>query len=143
MTAASRRAAAGYLRFLGWAVGLSAVTFALGYLPTRALAGGEGLPAMAVGIAIGFLASSLGAVPVALAAAGERSAGRSPAMTVASAAMALRLMVVLALALPAALSGRLARGPLLVWVAISYIVLLAVDTRYALVALRTSEDRER
>jgi hypothetical protein len=138
MKGSSRRAAAGYLRFLAWTAGVAIIALALGFLPTRRLAGDGGPPAMLAGCAIGVLASWLGAVPVALAGAGGKK-GAPPIL----AAMALRFVVVLALALPAALSGRLARGPLLVWVAISYIVLLAVDTRYALVALETSEDLER
>jgi len=132
MSAARRRAAAGYLRFLAWSVGLVALAFAAGYLPTRAWVDGLARRAMLAGCAIGLLASWLGAVPVALAAAREPKGGQQ----VVFGAMALRLAVVILLALPAALSGWFARGPLLVWVAISYTVLLAVDTRYALVALK-------
>jgi len=132
MSAARRRAAAGYLRFLAWSVGLVALAFAVGYLPTRAWVDGVARRAMLAGCAIGLLASWLGAIPVALAAARESKGGQQ----VVFGAMALRLLVVLALVLPAALSGWFARGPLLVWVAVSYTVLLAVDTRYALVALK-------
>jgi hypothetical protein len=131
MSAARRRAAAGYLRFLAWSVGLVALAFAVGYLPTRAWVDGVARRAMLAGCAIGLLASWLGAIPVALAAA-RGSGGQQ----VVFGAMALRLLVVLALVLPAAVSGWFARGPLLVWVAVSYTVLLAVDTRYALVALK-------
>jgi hypothetical protein len=138
MSGEGRRAAAGYLRFLAWAVGAVAVAIALGYLPTRRLAGGAGLAAMLAGCAIGIVGSAVGAIPVAVAAArGSRGA------TAPLAAMALRFAVALALVLPAALSGLLATVPLLVWVAISYMVLLAVDTRYALAALATSRNAER
>ncbi len=124
-----RRAAAGYLRFLGWLAGVVALALALGYVPTRRLAGEAGLKAMLAGCAIGAVSSMVGAIPVALAAArGIKSA------TAPLAAMALRFAAALALVLPAALSGWFATVPLLVWVAISYMVLLAVDTRYALVA---------
>jgi len=132
MSASRRRAAAGYLRFVASTVGLVALAFAVGYVPTRAWAGGLARRAMVAGCTIGLLASWLGAVPVALAAAREPKGGQQ----VVFGAMALRLAVVLLLALPAALSGWFARGPLLVWVAISYSVLLTVDTRYALVALK-------
>ena len=40
-------------------------------------------------------------------------------------------LVVLILALSAALSGWFEQAPLLVWVALSYLVLLVVDTMYA------------
>jgi hypothetical protein len=132
MSTARRRAAAGYLRFLAWSVGLVALAFAIGYMPTRAWVDGLARRAMLAGCAIGLLASWLGAVPVALAAARGWKGGQQ----VVFGAMALRLLLALALVLPAALSGWFARGPLLVWVAISYTVLLAVDTRYALVAMK-------
>jgi hypothetical protein len=49
--------------------------------------------------------------------------------------MAVRFAAALALALAGALSGRFERGPFLLWVAISYMALLTVDTRYALGSL--------
>jgi hypothetical protein len=132
MSTRGRRAAAGYLRFLAWSVALVALAFAAGYLPTRAWVDGLARRAMLAGCAIGLLASWLGAIPVALAAARGSAGGQQ----VVFGAMALRLLIVLALVLPAALSGWFARPPLLVWVAVSYAVLLAVDTRYALAALK-------
>lgn len=45
--------------------------------------------------------------------------------------IALRLSVVISLALAAALSGLFAHAPLLIWVAISHAGLLAADTFYA------------
>lgn len=143
MSGSRRRAVAGYLRFVAWTVGLAALALAAGYVPTRTWVGAPALPAMLAGCAIGLLASWVGAIPVALAAAREVKAGQP----IALGSMALRLFVVLALVLPGALSGWFARAPLVVWVGISYIVLLAVDTRYALVALKagstTSESVER
>lgn len=132
MTTAGRRAAAGYLRFLAWSVALVAIAFAVGYLPTRAWVDGLARRAMLAGCAIGLLASWLGAIPVALAAARGSVGGQQ----VVFGAMALRLFLVLALVLPAAFSGWFARAPLLVWVAVSYAVLLTVDTQYALAALK-------
>jgi hypothetical protein len=46
--------------------------------------------------------------------------------------MAVRLGVVLALGLAAALSGWFERRPLLIWIAVSHLALLAVDTRFML-----------
>jgi hypothetical protein len=119
---------AGYLRFLAWVVAVSAVVALLGYLPTRRLAGDGALPALLAGCAVGIVASALGGVPIALAK-GKPAAARMPAVM---AAMLLRLVVAMALGVAAALSGQFARGPLLLWITISYVALLVVDTRYAL-----------
>jgi hypothetical protein len=69
-------------------------------------------------------------LPFALA----RRGGAGPAPARALLAAALRLLAVLALGLAAALSGRFATAPLLVWLAASYVLLLVPETRYALKA---------
>jgi hypothetical protein len=120
--------AAGYLRFLAWVVAVTAVVALLGVLPTRRLGGSGALPALLAGCTIGIVGSALGGVPLALAA-GKPAAARIPAVL---GAMLLRLAAVAALGTAAVLSGRFARGPLLLWIAISYAALLVVDTRYAL-----------
>lgn len=127
MTAA-RSPAAEYLRFSGWALAAATGAALLGYLPTLRLGGEGALPAMIAGCAVGFLASLAGGVPVALARRSPQPAGRSQA---AMASMAVRFGVVLALGLAATLSGLFERGPLLVWIAVSYMALLVVDTWYA------------
>jgi len=120
------RTAGGYPRFLAWAVGLTLTLALVGYAPTRTLAGRGAVPAMLAGCIIGLVASTLGGVPILLA----RRQGRVE--TAVLAGMAVRFATACALALAAALSGWLERGPLLVWVGLSYLVLLVVDTRYAL-----------
>jgi hypothetical protein len=127
----ARTPAAEYLRFLAWAAVVAAVAVAVGWWPTRRLAGEGALPAMLVGCAVSLIASAVGAIPVALsrkAAAAPTPAARLQAML---ASMGLRFGVVLALGVVAALSGGFASGPLLIWIAIGYLVLLAVDTWYA------------
>jgi hypothetical protein len=119
-------AGSGYPRFLAWAVGLTLTLVLVGYAPTRSLAGKGAIPALVVGCAIGLVSAALGGVPIHLA----RGSGRMG--TAAFAGMAVRFASACALALGAVLSGWLDRGPLLVWVALSYLVLLVVDTRYAL-----------
>lgn len=121
-------AAGGYLRFLMWAVGVTAVAALVGWLPTRRLGGEEAIPAMLAGCAVSLLASALGGVPIALA----RGASQANRMQALLMAMAVRFAVVVVLALAAVLSGLFLRAPLLIWVAISYAVQLAVETRYAL-----------
>lgn len=120
--------AGGYLRFLMWAVGVTVVAALLGWLPTRRLGGEEAIPAMLAGCAVSLLASALGGVPIALA----RGASQANRMQALLMAMAVRFAVVVVLALAAVLSGLFLRAPLLIWVAISYAVQLAVETRYAL-----------
>lgn len=127
----ARTPAAEYLRFLVWAAVVAAVAAAVGWWPTRRLAGEGALPAMLVGCAVSLIASAVGAIPVALsrqAAAVPTPAARLQAML---ASMGLRFGVVLALGVAASLLGGLARGPLLIWIAIGYLALLAVDTWYA------------
>ena len=120
--------AGGYLRFLMWAVGVTAVAVLLGWLPTRRLGGEEAIPAMLAGCAVSLLASALGGVPIALAR-GTAEAARMKALLMA---MALRFGAVVVLALAAVLSGLFHRVPLLLWVALSYAAQLVVETRYAL-----------
>jgi hypothetical protein len=128
MTAA-RSPAAEYLRFSGWALAAATGVALLGYLPTLRLGGKGALPAMIAGCAVGLFASLVGGVPVALARGSSEPAVRSQA---AMASMAVRFGVVLALGLAAALSGAFERGPLLIWIAVSYMALLVIDTWYAL-----------
>ncbi len=122
------RAAGGYLRFLAWAVGVTAAVALIGWLPTRRLGGDGAALSMLAGCAVSVVASALGGVPVALAR-GAPEPARQRALLMG---MALRFGVVALLAVAAALSGLFERGPLLIWVAISYAVQLVVDTRYAL-----------
>jgi hypothetical protein len=73
------------------------------------------------------VASAAGAWPIA------RAHGASPAAQYRAllAAIGLRFGLTLALALAAALSGWFERLALLLWVAIGYMALLVVDTRFA------------
>ena len=57
--------------------------------------------------------------------------------------MAVRFFVVLIMGVAAALSGMFATAPLLVWLAISYVVLLGADTAFALRALSGANAQEK
>ncbi|MGB2986147.1 MAG: hypothetical protein WBE26_09720 [Phycisphaerae bacterium] len=116
-----------YLRFLALAFGVSVGVVLLGYLPTVRLGGTEALPGMLMGCGISLLASMIGAIPVV-------AAWRGPATKMPLAILmstAVRFLVVLLLALSVALSGWFDRTPLLIWVALSYLLLLVADTLYA------------
>ncbi len=110
-------------------LGLSAAALLLGYFPTVRLAGSATVFSMIAGVAVSLVASWVGAVPVALTR--NRAAAFGPG-TMAMVAMLIRFFVVLILALSIALSGKVDRAVFLIWVGISYMVLLAADTHYAL-----------
>ena len=123
----------GYLRFLAWAAVVAVAVGAVGFWPTRRLAGDDGIPALVAGCLIGFLSSALGGLPIALIR------DRAPASRVVASmgAMGARLLAVVVLGAVTVLSGWFARVPLLLWIAISYAALLGVDAWYA---LRSAQD---
>jgi hypothetical protein len=123
----TRSPAAEYLRFLAWVAGVALLIALVGALPTRRLGGDEAIPAMIAGCVIGALASAAGGIPVARGRKATDPAGRLNAMLFS---MLLRLVVVVGLG-AAALAGGFERKPLLLWIGISYLALLAVDVRYA------------
>ena len=133
MTAAGRARTAGYLRFLVWVLVMAAAVAVLGYVPTRRLAGADGIAAMLAGCGIGVIASLAGGIPVASGAAlGIGGSGPAARLQATLLALAVRLGVVMALGLAAVLSGWFERAPLLIWIAISHLALLVVDTRFML-----------
>lgn len=140
-----RSAVADFARFLILAVAVVVFLAGVGYVPTKRLAGSEGTLAMAAGCFISLFASAMGAVPVVLARqqSGTDSQAAARRTTSVMMSMVLRFFVVLIMGVAAALSGLFATAPLLVWLAISYVVLLGVDTAFALRALNGSNAREK
>lgn len=121
-----------FLRFVVLALVSVLVVGLLGWWPTRRLAGDQGLIALACGCGISLAGSLLGALPLAIAGtAVERPQSDSPLARILG-PTAIRLTVVLVAGVAAALSGWFSISPLLIWLAISYIVLLPVDTLFAL-----------
>ena len=121
-----------YAKFAGAALLSAAVVAGIGYFPTVRVAGHEAVWAMIAGCAVSWLASCLGAIPVALAmSARSRQTGQA-----ILASTALRFLVVLLLVVPLALSGWFERTVLVLWVSISYLVLLVVDTAFAIRCMR-------
>lgn len=131
---ATRRFGSFLLLSLGVAVGLSLA----GFLPTRKLAGAAGLTAMAAGCGVSLLASWLGALPIVMASRNDPKALGSAVMG----AMAIRFFVVLLGTLVLALGTEVARAPFLVWVGISYGVLLVVDTRFVVRGRQLKDAKE-
>ena len=107
---------------------LSALLLAVGWLPTIRWAGTPARISMIAGVAVSMAASWAGAVPIAVMR--NRTATLGPG-NVFMAAILIRFVVVLALALAIALSGKVDRTVFLIWVGVSYLVLLAADTHYA------------
>jgi len=113
---------------------------AVGYVPTRRLAGDEGLVAMAAGCGISLVASVIGAIPLVVRL-GQAEGGKvDPAARVTAIlmSMAVRLFVVLIVGVAAALSGLFPKAPLLVWMCVSYLTLLFVDVAFSLKAFSQS-----
>jgi len=133
-----RRATGRYLRFLALAAAAAALLAAVGWLPTRNLAGNGGTVALVAACVVCWLGSALGGVPVLL---GETAAAATKAPVAAAfGSMLVRFVAVLGLAMAGALSGLVAVRPFLVWTGLGYLALLVVDTRYALAAGATGSD---
>src|SRR5437868_12244552 len=93
---------------------------AIGYAPTRRLAGENGLVAMLAGIAVSITASVAGTVPLLFATAQKRAQA-------ALLATLVRFLVAAALAAAVALGSGLPAKALLVWLGASYAALLPLD----------------
>jgi hypothetical protein len=117
-----------YLRFLGLAVAIIGMLLALGVQPTRRLAGDAAVPAMLVGCLISLAGASLAAWVVVTATPTSPNAR----MQTAFLAMTVRLVTVVALGVAAIVGGSLARAPLLIWLATSYIALLPIEVKLAI-----------
>ncbi len=113
-------------------LGVAGLVGWIGYFPTVRLSGPEAVGAMVVGIAISLVSGCLGAVPICLAGADD-PVRTPPAILMAT---AIRFVAVLALAAPLLLTGWFPRTVLGVWVGISYLAMLAVDSVYAVRVVR-------
>ncbi len=120
------------VRLYATRIGLStlvvAVIAAVGYVPTAVLAGDEAVWSMLAGCGASWIASSLGSVPlvrVALSTPAQQATG-------ALKSMGLRFVAVLVLVVPLILSGRFDRTVLVFWIVLSYLVLLVVDSTWAI-----------
>ncbi len=121
-------------RFAVLAFGILLLLWAVGGYPTWRLGGEAALPAMVVGGLLAYIASLVGVVPLVL------KRGKAPVEKIPAAmgAMALRVAVVVVLAVAVVLLSGLDKNPLLLWVAISHFGLLVADTLFARGELRAS-----
>jgi hypothetical protein len=100
---------------------------ALGFLPTRRIAGDPGLVAMLAALVTTLAASAAGTLPI------WKSRCRHPTYSVPAqlGAMALRLVVVIGLGIAVALTGLVPLPAFLIWLGISHSGLLISDTIFA------------
>ena len=117
-----------YARFLSLAVAIVIGLCAVGFLPTRRLAGAGAVTAMVAGCAISLLSAAL-AGWLLIVVSGETAEAR---MQRGFLAMVVRLAVVVAIGMAAALSGEIARQPLLFWIGTAYVALLPLEVRLAI-----------
>ena len=118
-------------------IGLMVVMVAVGYMPTRALAGDGAVWAMVAGCLTSAVASWAGAVPVLLARRKQRALAAAgvtdtPETWAVMMSIVVRFAVVGILALSMAIGSGLSTAPYLIWVSISYMLFLVIDTMYTL-----------
>ena len=130
MTEAQRTAIAAFVRFVVQVLVVVVLLGALGYLPTKSFEVDGAVRAMVAALAAAGLGSIIGAVPVLFG-----SWQGTPSPQVVMVAMFVRLVAVALLATFLVLTLGLELTPFLVWLALAYLMLLVVDTRYAAKAL--------
>jgi hypothetical protein len=113
--------------FVATATAVTVVLGALGAGPTTRWAGPASLGALLAGCAVGLLASVLGVLPSVLLRRPPQEAA-----LVALGAMGLRFGAAALLGLVLVLATPLPPRPLLLWIGISYLILLPLETRFVL-----------
>ena len=119
-------AAVSFTRFVITAAAVVAALAAVGYFPTRRWGGPAAVEAMLAGCGVSLGAAVLGALPLAVAAPAPQARAQAVLL-----GMALRFMAALAAGVAMAWAGDWRPAPLLVWLAVSYVALLAVEVRFA------------
>ena len=121
-------AASRYARFLVVTVAIVLTLCAVGVVPTRRLAGSTGVSGMLVGCAIGLVSAAVAGLLLVVIEAETPDARMRRSFL----AMVARLAVVAGLGAVAVLSDLAPTSPLLLWIAISYMVLLPFEVRLAI-----------
>lgn len=116
-----------YWKFASLAVCTVAICWLLGYRLTEKLAADSGVSAMFAGGFISLVASLLGALPIVLV----RDRQSVEATVAALKSLAFRFGLVLLISAVVAFKGLFSPTPFLLWVVISHLALLFVDTWFA------------
>lgn len=122
-----------YAKFLLLLLGLTSLMVVLGFVATRRVGGAEAVTAMFWGCGLSLLASAVGGLPQVLSGRSLQNAG---ALSLGS--LALRMGITLLGLLAILLSTDISRRAFLLWVAISYLVLLIADVAFLLARSRVS-----
>ncbi|MCK4659868.1 MAG: hypothetical protein KAV82_10145 [Phycisphaerae bacterium] len=130
-----------YLQLLGVGIAALGVAAAMGYYPTLRLGGGEAVRAMFAGCGVALIAGGVGIIPVCTARFSELDPAAVTNRVLLS--TALRMVVALAITLSVVLSGWFPKAPLLVWIAIAYVVTLLADTVYLVGILKVTQPRKK
>ena len=101
---------------------------AIGFVPTRRLAGPDGAAAMLAGCAISLVSAAMAGWLLTIVGADTPEARMQRGFL----AMVVRLAVVVVLGAAAVLSGELALMPLLFWIGTAYVALLPLEVRLAI-----------
>ncbi len=128
MTSARQHAVRRFLGFVCLLLLVTSVLALLGWLPTKRLAGESGIQAMLSALAVTLSGSILSGIPVWRAEGSDQPASTSAVIG----SLVIRFFFVLAATLYLVLNGLAERVPFVVWVGLSYLLLLPVDVRYAL-----------
>lgn len=123
-----------WLVMFGSTAATVAILLLIGYWPTRQLSGGDGLRDMFAACALTLLTSWASLLPLMF----RRPDTKFAMLVLVS--MTVRFALVAVGALAMVLLGWVQRGPFLVWVALSYVLLLVPDT---LLAVSVSNDQEK
>lgn len=127
-----------YAAFVGVTLVVTAGIIALAYVPVVRLAGVSARTAMLAGCGTSWLASCVGAIPVALAVGSRQQGSATPILAMT----AVRFVAVLILTVPLALSGWFDRTVLVVCIGVSYLLMLPVDTLLAVRMMKRLFDSE-
>ena len=127
-----------YVKFVAVAALSAGVIVCLGYFPTVRLAGEAAAWSMFWGCGVSWVASCVGAIPTARALSGGSS---QPALAILT-STGLRFVTVLLLVAPLVLSGWINRNVFAIWVAISYMLMLVVDTTFAIHTMRSLAEND-
>lgn len=145
----TRRGKRRYLRFAALALAVTVGLAALGWIPTLRRAGAEALPSLVAGCAVSLAAALVGGLVIHRADPASRLGGASAqgpaaaqAMVAGLQAMGVRLLVLAGLGTAVGLANVVPLEPFLLWMVISYLALLPVETRFALIDVKQGTKRE-
>jgi hypothetical protein len=127
-----------YAAFVGIGLATALVVAALGYFPTMRLTSGGGAAALAVGCGVSWIASCVGAVPMATAL----SLRPTQAATAVLTSTVVRFITAIVLVVPLVLSGWFDRTVFALFVAVSYLMMLLIDTLLAVRIIRQAKEHK-